>query len=542
MIKDYTKGNGIYTYTDMFGVGFNFLLDGSSKIRTGLGTLLTLFYICIIFSLFFAFGIDLYERKNPKISFNTQIENYKLVNVSNSNFIFAFRIEDQMSHIVQRDDMFSFEIIYFLYQMNQNGVWEIAKEQVLSQKKCYDFPDIKQKEIYYNVSLAEWYCIDFNNTQIGGNWDGSFVAGFLIDTKQCIGKTCLNFQELEKQFDNNYTSSNYFFSYLYMESLPMMDNYNNPLKSTLVNHYEMLNLQVTKRNIQVFKKVEINDDRGWLFSGLEQQSTFASDSLSSDFTFKDPQRQDILFSYFLYLGRKLDGYNRSYTKVQQVFAAIGGFSRLFYSVLFFFYYSIGLTLKFIKLMNIIDFEEEESEGGRNLEKKEVKSPIKLLQIPKINFQYHQERISTKTVNLHLSKSDNTPARSPQVTFYSYVLYKCTCVKKNKVKKSYVENFEAYRSYFEKCFDITTYLRLLHQFKHIKKLILNENQVQLIDQSKPNYQEKSINYPSNFIQNNQIKQTSGFVKYDYTSNLDFTTNKHLVESTLKRGIQNLIKEN
>lgn len=80
-------------YLDIFGVGFNFLVDGRYKQKTMGGAILFLLYFFIFIGLFFGFGIDLYQRKRPKVSFNTVIKDYNEVSLSNKNFTCSYRVE-----------------------------------------------------------------------------------------------------------------------------------------------------------------------------------------------------------------------------------------------------------------------------------------------------------------------------------------------------------------------------------------------------------------------------------------------------------------
>ncbi len=89
-----------------------------------------------------------------------------------------------------------------------------------------------------------------------------------------------------------------------MEILASMDDFENPLKTSLVNHYELLNLGLTKRKVQTFKSNKMIDDVGWFFSDEKIFSLSSSDTISSDFTFKDPWKQDILYAQFLYYGKR----------------------------------------------------------------------------------------------------------------------------------------------------------------------------------------------------------------------------------------------
>jgi hypothetical protein len=90
----------LINYMDIFGVGYNFLVEGVNKKKTMGGAILSFLYGLIFVGLFFGFGIDLYQRKRPKASFNTAIGEYKEIPLSNSNFTYAYRVEDRLANII----------------------------------------------------------------------------------------------------------------------------------------------------------------------------------------------------------------------------------------------------------------------------------------------------------------------------------------------------------------------------------------------------------------------------------------------------------
>jgi hypothetical protein len=97
-----------------------------------------------------------------------------------------------------------------------------------------------------------------------------------------------------------------------------MNSYNNHLGSVLVNRYEMLYLQYTKRKIQTYKKTSIDNDIGLFFPDVLNDVIITQDSSVPDFIFKDKWTQGVLYTSFIYLGDKNDNYIRSYSKIQEV--------------------------------------------------------------------------------------------------------------------------------------------------------------------------------------------------------------------------------
>ena len=332
---------------DIFGLQYQFLRDGNIKKKTKIGVLLTIIYLIIVIALFFGFGIDLYTRKNPKVSFNSVIKSYEEKNLTNNQFFFAYRIENINGIQVMDDSIINLNLMNFKYEM-VDGEWQIVKANWdLPNTRCSNILNISEKERYYNISLKNWFCIDFNNQTMGGNWDGDFVNFnkitkkysffvnfFTIAVRQCVNSTannntCQSQDNILKSFRSD-TAANYLFSYLYMEAMPNLDDFNEPIKSTLINRYEMLDTKIIKKHVHTFKQTNVNDDRGWIFSDVDLKFIYASDNLLTDFTLKDENKESLVFGYFMYFGKRYEVYNRTYMKVQEVIASIGGFSKFFH--------------------------------------------------------------------------------------------------------------------------------------------------------------------------------------------------------------------
>jgi hypothetical protein len=435
--------SNLFLYLDTFGVEFNFLTNGREKNKTISGALLTIFYCLVLALLFVQFGVDLYERKNPKVSTNLEFYPYTPVKLSNKNFTFGYRIEDEYGNFFL-DETVAFPKLYFLFYELINGSWveRFMNEQV--NRRCHDFPDYKEKEAYFGISLASWYCVNFDNYTWGGNWDGNFNNFFLINIEQCINSTlnnnhCATQERIEKTFINERSSGNLFYSQLFLSSQPAMDNFEQPLKTSLVNTYSLLNLKLTKRKNQNFKTTGLLQDVGWFWKDLKYEEVLELDTSEQDLTFKDQWDQAVLLNTYNYLGGKRQVYTRTYTKIQEIIANIGGFAKLIYTCLTFVFFHIKTTYRHLFFMN-------------NFEK--FKEPIK-------NFQ--------------LSNEVNKPTvREKKFTFYDYLCKKICRSKSNNKRNKGFNTYKKLESCFNEKLDIVSYFKLYYQVSLLSKAPVSED--------------------------------------------------------------------
>ena len=172
----------------MFGLKYDLLIDGQNTFKTKTGGKLTILYFIIVLGLFFSFGIDLYLRKNPKISLNTIVsDDYENVYLNNSNATLAFRIEDVDGKLYKNHSIIEGFNISIQSLIIKNGKWDNLTENLITYKNCNEllnYDEIKKK---YNKDLDQWFCMDFDAVNfLGGNWDGKFNK--YVDTKIYLNK------------------------------------------------------------------------------------------------------------------------------------------------------------------------------------------------------------------------------------------------------------------------------------------------------------------------------------------------------------------
>jgi len=275
----------------------------------------------------------------------------------------------------------------------------------------------KEKEQIFNISLSSWYCVNFNNLTLGGNWDGSFVNGIIINTRTCTDKRykdlqCLDQDSIRKEFKKGInTGGNYFYSFLYLESLPVMDNFEYPIQSYLIDKYEMLDLNILKRSVQIFKRITNDSDVGWVFSHRKESTYYSNDIIKQDFSLKDEIKEDLLYTHFIYLGRKEDIFSRSYSKLQEVLANVGGFAKILLIILNFFYYYIENVSKNLLLLEKFEFCKENEVNEEKFQHKNIIKTDNLFEnkFNQMNISNQDKKLNKYRMNNFFeTKKQNTP--------------------------------------------------------------------------------------------------------------------------------------
>jgi len=115
-------------------------------------------------------------------------------------------------------------------------------------------------------------------------------------------------------------------------------------------------------------------------------SLISSEKIQFDVILKDQWDDEIFFTYFMYLGNTKEFYYRSYTKIQQVIADIGGFGKFFYVLIFYFRFYFSCLTKNKFILEIID-----RKGGNDV----------IIHISRINKNLKYLRIMSQVEQLKL---------------------------------------------------------------------------------------------------------------------------------------------
>jgi hypothetical protein len=239
---------------------------------------------------------------------------------------------------------------------------------------------------------------------------------------------------------------------------------------------------------------------------------------------KDKWEHNILSNVFLYFGNRLDSYYRSYTKIQQVLAEIGGFEKLIYNSFYLIYLCFSYTYRNLIIINKISFNEDHI---INLKKEPSK----------------RDNISSMIINpeeiLKIEVESKLKNKNKNITFLDYICYKCG---RRKFQRGYVDQtldyYKLFENFYIKKMDILKYFKLHNEVRIFKQVFLTSEHRKIL---------KFI-YPK--IKNHLKIEKSGLDKSEdpvtmvNTKNFNFSDDiaknlYELLESKLQNQFSNLV---
>ena len=247
------------------------------------------------------------------------------------------------SSLVNQERIFNFAAEFWEYYQETNATTNktilISKKTSLPVEKCDTNKSFGEyKDLYQDLStLSSSYCITpgKHNVTLYGVF-GQIKTGFSfinIYMNKCINGTDTSISsgrtDCYSQTDINKALSVVNFAYTFVDYDIDHENVSNPV--TAVSRTELLALSSTifTRILQYRKNVIYNSDYGFVFEDKETLKLSQHDTLSYSVDLRSQGVYPGSFSSMgIFLSSKTDKYNRSYAKLQNLLANIGGIVKL----------------------------------------------------------------------------------------------------------------------------------------------------------------------------------------------------------------------
>ena len=356
---------------DLYGIPYSFTVFNELLYKTATGGTMTILTILLNAFCFYYFGKDFYNRQNPAfVSQASQSENYQKFNISRDDLLMAIRVEDADSNPFNITGIFQIEAYYKGYEVKNNTSILIFKNS-MDKINC---AEINSTNLRLNTKkdLSKMDCLKFNNTVLGGYWDGDFTYYLQITLKPCINSTsnnnsCMPFDQAISIINSGGLSFNVYTNKHYTK----LDDYENPLKITLYNAYGDLST-ITGKILRIFyKTASIKTDLGIVTDMSKNYTVYGLDNIIADTfsinpPFQNSTNETIVASFEIFILNNNQIYEVTYIKIQQIFAYIGGFISFISLFLNFFTEIINEHYRTLHIVNkLFDFKELKNQDKLN---------------------------------------------------------------------------------------------------------------------------------------------------------------------------------
>jgi hypothetical protein len=311
---------------DLIGPEPGLTIEKKSIFKSHFGGLMTLFVIFIFIAAFIGFGIDIIQRKKPRVTFNRiKNQNNPEYTFTDSNFFFTFY--DQISNlpIPNFDRMFFVHYDYLSFDGYGNSSHKMKNSFHRCPKKTID----KWKS-YFIYDPAGYYCFpEDEQIQVKG-YPSSGVLKYLTfmvdycknntDPNKGVVKTdCYTRGETQALLFNKRIQMNY----MMRDTVINTYNFTFPASDDIISEFLNSDPYRWSRSVISLKQIQINTDKSLLVKYVESLNVIGIDSIKFE-SFYTPETESV-FSNTLIFSDWIEVYDRDYIKFQDIFAMMGGF-------------------------------------------------------------------------------------------------------------------------------------------------------------------------------------------------------------------------
>lgn len=330
---------------DILGQEISFENEKHFKYRTIQGSIFSvmIFIVCLVLG--FLFGSEVWERKKPIVTTSKEFIPESKIMLNELLFILGFFYGDQTAFMNSHEYLdYNFRIL------------EISTERVYKELKKGKMALCQNKLKEFNISteyiepVISSYgpiamCIDFNNEDYILNEFTSIGSVSVFVTVDYCSKAIRSDCKFDPETIMYQKESSLFGGIIYFDYYTDSANFDEPVKKQIRGDENKFSFGTSVTKTYGFTKNVFISDNGWLLEKKEEIAYLNLSESKTDFSFS----QKNIYTVHLSSPRiRLKDY-RQYTKVQEIFAKIGGVANV--CILFFRF----LTLHYFRFKYLIFF-------------------------------------------------------------------------------------------------------------------------------------------------------------------------------------------
>lgn len=272
------------------------------------------------------FGQEVYLRENPSVSISNEYLSESKIYLNEYPILFQFNFGYQSNYA----DYFDISIFSITTDEEYRASYKINKHLVDCASKEHDF--IK----YYDmisplITKSKYYCMDFDREDYFQNKMGTQNSTYIVLSISYCDYTNEN---RNCKATPKYKNSNSIISVAFVDHYTDSFDYDKPVKEYVNILSYLFSYGVLKTLRFVFEKDVFISDNGWLLNSVKNQEDVVFNSLEIDTNLSLGSYTNKLMDLVIHSNNVRKKTSRTYLKVQELFAKIGGIVNALYIILY----------------------------------------------------------------------------------------------------------------------------------------------------------------------------------------------------------------
>ena len=378
---------------DMYSQKIGLFYKNKDKISSNFGIFLTIIYIIVSLGLFIYYIIQTIKRTNINVHDSTMyLKESSKFTLDSNLFYFAFGVENPETSIRFIDETIYYPKVTFIEKIKQGSSLTTIEERELEIERCKQekFGE-KYQSLIVEGELNNSYCINNINLTLSRGSKLDRISYIKIGIYSCVNNTENNNHCKSREVIDQHISSS-FFSLLIKDIALDPSNYSDPIIPILKDIHTTLDKSFFRDLILYFGITEVQTDEGLLIERIHKEDYISFIKSEQNIYYRNTDHyynRDIMGEIQFKIGDDIRVQKRSFMKMTDVFAIIGGYMQLFSTI-----------FKIISLLsNKLNYDVKIINGLFNIypEKKKItlkykiQSKLNEFQEQKKYFAFHRNR-------------------------------------------------------------------------------------------------------------------------------------------------------
>lgn len=381
-----------------------FFIQKEARLKSTFGGLISLTVISVVLFFIWYLGYDIVYKQNPIVLMKEDNlgVSYQHKFKNSTAFIGLLVENEEVNAVNELEKVLSFSLKHSYYHKNSDKssdeIWNIRTQEI-KLVPCTGYWNFNNS--YSEEQLSQFLCGENFNYDLGGYWTEDFLNLLVYEVRFCdpsVRNDCLPKEEMKLFVKGKYLNL------YFMDQIVDPTDFDNPIKLFSRNIYMLLDSLLYKEMELFFRTIEINSDIGFFLQEQRIFKTFQYDRFTVDSKSIDEDENPLLASIWVYSSSKKITYRRTYIKVQDIAASVGGIVKFMMLAAHFILYLPSMKAIKVKIMNeIFDFNYEDS--------------VKIIPAAQIKINGVEESVNSEYIpNTYRQHTAKIPKRSRKESF------------------------------------------------------------------------------------------------------------------------------
>jgi hypothetical protein len=316
----------LFIYLDLFGTKPRFLIDGYKSQRSYIGALISIICCSCVFMFFIYFFEKILSHSKPNMVVSNLIDDLPDKYYFNDDFVFAISLQfpNYTNYVNER--------IYFLklydveYHFLEDNSY-IFKEKEIPISLCSNYNIKVLPEYFGGLNLKQLYCANFSGYYLEGEYGQKKWRTLNFKFSKCRNfsnyNNCLNQEEIDEYLQSGYVD-------IFMtDQMIVPKDFKNPTKIYGKNIFDSINGKEYMDYWIYLKRLEVQTDEGIVFDQIVKTSVLSFEKTS---TMKYSLLDETFLQVILRISINKDIYDRTYMKLQEALANVGGMVKIIFTI------------------------------------------------------------------------------------------------------------------------------------------------------------------------------------------------------------------